>query len=438
MTKFQLAVIIIFGLAIVGGVIAFSVYKGGGQATADISVWGTLPTNLWNSWYASSPIYGNKLYNISYTFIPDSGFDSELVNAIAEGRGPDVVLAFHERILKNQAKLYVIPFESFSQRDFQNDFIEGAAVLATPKGYLGVPLVVDPLVLYYNRDIFTNASLISPPALWADMYTLAANLTTKNVNTGAISQSAIPLGSYNNVLYAKPILATMVMQAGGRIVEDTSLYIRATLTNTYNLPYGPGNAALLFFTEFSNPAKIFYTWNRSLPDSLTQFAAGDSAMFVGLASDLQKIRDKNPNLSFDAARLPQSSGSLREITYGRFLTIAVTKATFNPTAAFGVAFEMMSTPSVSLLSGMVALPPARRDLLKTVPADPFAAIFYDSAIRAVAWKDPDTEATDIIFKNMIENVTSGRLRVEEAVNRGQAEFQTLLENLIPQASGQNI
>ena len=94
MSKFQLVVIILFGLAIVGGILAFSLYKGSSSATTDLSVWGTISEDLWNAWYSSSTVYKNRLYRINYFYIPAEDFDSELVNAIAEGPGPGLFFSF--------------------------------------------------------------------------------------------------------------------------------------------------------------------------------------------------------------------------------------------------------------------------------------------------------------------------------------------------------
>lgn len=434
MSKFQVAILIIFGLFIVGGVVAFSVYKGSSPTITDLSVWGTLPTETWNSWFSSAPIYQNRIYRITYTYVPEKNFDSELVNAIAEGRGPDIIFAFHDRIIKNQGKITPIPYSSFSLRDFQNTFIDGANVLTTPQGELGLPILVDPLVLYYNKDIFANFSLVNPPQLWEQMYTLSPTMTVRDTKTGNIIQSTIPLGAFSNVLHAKEILSAMIMQAGGAVISDqqqqtaSQLPIRATLSESFGLPYSPGNAALLFFTEFSNPTKIFYTWNRSLPDSLSVFSAGDSAMFVGFASDLGKIKEKNPNLVFDVTFLPQSTGAKRLTTYGRVLAFAVSKSSAKLTPAFGAVYEMMSKQSSQVLADILKLPPARRDALQIKPNDPFQAIFYDSAIQSVAWKDPDTEKTADIFQEMIDSVASGRVRVEEAVFNAQSKLQSIIES----------
>lgn len=436
MSKFQLAILIIFGLCIIGGIVAFSVYKGTGATMTDLSIWGTIPTESWNNWYSASPIYQNRLYRITYTYIPEANFDQELVNAIAEGRGPDIVLAFHDRILKNQGKLAVIPYASYSQRDYSSTFIDGVSVLMNTTGEIAVPVVVDPLVLYFNKDIFANFSLVQPPQIWEQMYSLAQSLTLRDKNTGNIVQATIPLGTYNNVLHAKEILTTMMIQAGGAPVQNSGNFIRSTISESFGLSYSPSNAALLFFTEFSNPTKVFYTWNRSLPDSLTQFAAGDTAMIVGFASDFQKIRDKNPNLSFDVSFLPQSSTAKRGITFGRMLSLAVTKGTTKSAPAFGAIFEMMDAPSAQNLSNVLRLPPARRDLLTKRPPDPFMAVFYDSAIQSVAWKDPDTEKTNVIFQNMIDSVISGRAQVEEAVNHGHDELRKLIESVAPATATQ--
>ena len=74
------------------------------------------------------------------------------------------------------------------------------------------------------------------------------------------------------------------------------------------------------------------------------------------------------------------------------------------------------------------LPPVARRVLSEPPGDDVGPVFYKSALIAKAWLDPDTDKTDLIFKEMIESVTSGRLRVQSAVSNAAQELDDLFRS----------
>jgi hypothetical protein len=68
------------------------------------------------------------------------------------------------------------------------------------------------------------------------------------------------------------------------------------------------------------------------------------------------------------------------------------------------------------------LPPVRRDMLAAKPAQDWLSVFYDSAAIARGWIEPGPQTSENVFADMIEDVTSGRSTVVEALNRGGAEL----------------
>jgi len=49
MTKFQIILMGIFGVFIIGGVIIFSAYKGSSKPAATVTMWGTIPASTFAS-----------------------------------------------------------------------------------------------------------------------------------------------------------------------------------------------------------------------------------------------------------------------------------------------------------------------------------------------------------------------------------------------------
>ena len=79
------------------------------------------------------------------------------------------------------------------------------------------------------------------------------------------------------------------------------------------------------------------------------------------------------------------------------------------------------------LSQFMNLPPVSRDLLKEEPKDPYLDVFYKSALSSKAWLDLNPDKTSLIFKEMVEAITSGRKKTLEAFQRADAEIETLVE-----------
>jgi hypothetical protein len=95
-------------------------------------------------------------------------------------------------------------------------------------------------------------------------------------------------------------------------------------------------------------------------------------------------------------------------------------------------------PAASLSSAL-GLPSARRDVLTasqgTVSDGVFTSpdsvrIFAGSAIAKQTWTDPDPVQTDAAFKGLIVGVTSGAVRLDEAVQRADQEFKNALGSTI--------
>jgi ABC-type glycerol-3-phosphate transport system substrate-binding protein len=424
MSKFQIILLSVFGAFILIAVILFSVSKGTNTGTQNIVVWGDIPAYDFNALLANLP--QNDQFRIQYFEKSKETFDTEFTEALAIGQGPDVVILPLSKIEKNKNKLLLIPSSSVSPQDFTETFIEEAQLLMYPEGIYALPLSVDPLVLYWNRDLLSSAAVTAPPAYWDEIYGYADKLIARD-NAGNIQKALIPLGEAKNIPNAKDILSLLMLQAGTPITSYQGTELHSLLSEDFDLPLVPAQAALDFYTQFSNPAKPFYTWNRSMLDAETAFASGDVAMYVGYASELPLLRAKNPTLNLGITSVPQSRVSGKKITFGSLEGVAVVKNTSKQQAAFEAMLFLASKDTSLALSNITLLPPARIDLLANKPADLAQSVFYDAAIQARGWLDPDPVKTEDIFVNMIESITSGRARIAEAVSSADQEIDSIAQ-----------
>lgn len=430
-STFQTILVVICLVAFIGGVIVFSGFGGkGGKKNANtpqgnVVVWGVLPIEQIGQTIDDFNI-SNQGYTISYTEHAPEQFRQDLVEALANGSSPDVVIVSSEIISQIRDRLYVTPFSAYSERAFRDTYTDGAQLLVTPEGILGLPLLVDPLVTYYNRDAIAGANFVVPPATWDDLST-ALPLLTKKDTKNAIIQSAIGLGLYDNVRNARDILSALFLQTGNSV----ALYNTTTKTTAITLGQTQGSAdvpdtarALQFYTNFANPTSTSYTWNSALPNTRAYFVAGKSAFYIGRASELFAIQTENPNLNFDVAQLFQIKGATRPITYGSFSIVAPLKSSLNPVAGYAAFTWLATSTTTDALAKKLSIPPARRDLLLANPANPYMATFYKSALGAFSWPDPNPTTTAAAFRGMISNVTSGRLDATTAIYEATRDLQT--------------
>lgn len=428
---FQIIITAVFGISIVVAVFVFAGLSGGSENTdiGTVVLWGTVDQAIMDGYLTLLNETDDRAGNIDYEQIQPDIYERELVEALASGKGPDLFMVTDAEVVQHWDKILPIPLTAIDQRAYLDTYIEAANVFMVPSGARAVPMSADPLVLYWNRDMFAKAGFSRPPQYWDELFLIAEQMTKRN-SANVIEESAIAFGEFDNITHAKDIIATLIMQAGGDIVftaEDGSI-VAGLAPQGLGTTIAPAQSALRFYTEFADPTKNIYSWNRSLPDSIDAFAQARLGMYVGYASDVALIRAKNAHLNFDVAPLPQirSGESRRILTFTRMQALAIPRVAQNPNGALAVALMLSGPTGSKLYSDATGLPSPLRSLLAERPADPLQAIFRDSVLVGTVWFDPNGQRTTDIFRRMISGVTSGALRPSDTVFRANEELRALL------------
>lgn len=421
-STFQIVTIGVFVVFTLIGIVYFATGGGTGPDKSKINygkvtIWGTLPDSLMQETLKN--IRSAKLITVDITYKqePESSLLEDMKDALLSDHGPDLVILPYGHFMDYSRYVYPIPYEpvqgssflgTLTERDFRNTFVEQSEVYLGKEGVYAVPLVIDPMVMYWNRNIFSSNGVSQPPSLWDEFETLTPKMTVRD-QTALITRSTIPFGEYANVTHAKDILSMLMMQLGAPVISSDKGKLTVDINSPVKNIY-PAKTAFEFFTEFSNPALPTYSWNRSLPSSKNMFVAGDSAVYFGYASELPEIKKTNPHLDFDVATVPQRRDADR-LTYGRVSGIAILNKSSNRAGAFEV-LKLLSgmhdgnTIFLEQISKGLNLPPAHRVLLGKKPSDPYLSIFYDSANISKSWPDPNPQETDRLFANAIEGTLS--------------------------------
>lgn len=426
---------VITTIFIVGAVGALLVFSGlidvGSRnqsgARGSVTVWGTIPYSVMQKYIDRSK---DSNLNITYQVQSERTYESDLVNAIAAGRGPDLFIMPHEEILRNKDKIFELPYENLPRATYQDRYIRQSSLFLAETGILALPLSVDPLVMYYNKNLMNSAFILDVPEFWDELIRFSPEITNRNAN-GRITISGAALGTFDNIDSAKELLSVLMIQNGNRIVGvDPSTMQYRSLLSLDQGAYNQTLQALEYYTSFANINNANYSWNEALPPSLDMFIAGDLALYFGRASELNDIRRKNPNLDFDVAFIPQLRSNPRKATFGYMNGIAVSKQSDNIPGALAVASRLTGGDVVEDLSAELNQVPARIDLLRNKPEEAYLNLFYNSAIIADAWVDPDPRLTDPLFRNLIRNVNTGALSAGEAIGRTHTELNDILKQTI--------
>lgn len=437
--KFQYIFLSFFGLMAVISVIVFSQQPDKAPEDTDIpddirgtiTIWGTFDPTTSGMTEMQSKFNQDhaNLLKINYQYHDPKTFDQDITEALAAEIGPDVLILPDDLVLRHSNKLTTITNDAFPQRKFLDTFVDAAEVYLRPDGIIAVPFAIDPMVMYWNRDLYASASLVSPPAKWDELLLMVPQLTKRDRNQNLV-QSAVALGEYVNVYRAKDILATMFLQLGNPIVELKGTRPVSTLSRTDAADKGGGGvrSALVFFTDFINPMKSTYTWSRARGNSRDEFIDGSLAMYFDTASAYRRIALSNPHLNFDVAPMPQPRDATHELTGAKIYGLSVLKSSKNQKAAFEVIKRLLDPKYSEIFSSTSFLPPVRRDLLqKGAPGDAVLSVFYKAAIQSRVWLDPKPAESDVIFREMVESVSSGSVNPQASVTKANARMNAILE-----------
>ena len=417
MSKFQLITLGVFIVCIIAGVIAFATFKSK-STTAQlppVTIWGTFPSDVMTQYVANINLTLANPITVNYAQKDPATFTQDFVAALARGNGPDAILVPTDLLLSQASKLSLIPYTLMSQPAFRNSYVSEASLYENGNnGLLGIPFTIDPLVMYWNRDIFNAAGLPTHPTYWGDFAAVNAKLTVKDQN-GNVRKSAIAMGSFYNITNARAILGTLFLQSGNPVTTTQSDgSIVSTLSAAATVDPTP---ALQFFTQFADSANANYSWNKGLPNDKSAFLSGMLASYFGFASEIKDIRAKNPNLNFDVTGMPvlKNGGTSGNAVYGKMYGFSMVNASANKNTVWQVISILTSPANLLALSSTMYLPTVRTDAIAPSATDPYMGIFNNEALVARSWLDADPAISNQILSNMVEAVNSGQKTPTQAI-----------------------
>ena len=295
----------VFGLLGLTGVFAVALFRGdegdgvAGPLEIDtLIVWGVLPEEYVVPVLSNAEIPNVIIDDIEYTQMSIETFRNRFVEDLASGIGPDLILIPHEDILEQYEanRLLQIPYTFFPRSQYESLFINAANIFATSDGLRGIPFVVNPIVLYYNKVIADREGIRALPERWADLDREEFKQIIKKNDQGNISRALIPFGAVSNYTHIKEIVSLLQYQTARSDPRvEAGIY-----DNNFSAVLDNRNAesALALYSSFSNPLSEVYSWSELQNNAQLVFARGDLLFYPGFLSERESIEKQNNNLRF--------------------------------------------------------------------------------------------------------------------------------------------
>jgi len=291
---------------------------------------------------------------------------------IQSGVGPDIFQFHNTWTPMLIEELSPIPQSVISQQEFQANYFQTifSDLRNSGKEFIGAPMGVDGLGLYWNEDLFQAAGVIGPPATWQELAQTAAKLTVKD-RAGNIRTAGIALGTSTNVDHFSDILGLMILQNGGNLKRPTDQQ---------------SADALDYYTHFAKGGSR--VWDDAMPPSTIAFYSGSLAMYLGPSWRAAEIKRENPQLKFRVSPVPQlTDGS---VSWGSYWAVGVSSQIKDKNKR-AEAFEFLKylqkdstliklySESAKTPGRVIGMPYPKKELAKQLASDPIAGAYVTDA-----------------------------------------------------------
>lgn len=403
--------------------------------------------NYWRVWDGPdnfAQIIGeyNKIHpniTINYRKLRYDEYEQELLNALAEDRGPDIFSINSTWVKRYENKMSPMPAQitmaypvvrgtlkketfpelrtktSLTLASLKSNFLDtiyndvtletyDPALRANTRKIYALPLAIDTLGTFYNKDLLNNAGIVELSPYWNKQFQRDIKKLTKQSANGEILQAGVALGTGANIERASDILAALILQNGTTIVDDQGKVLFRQYVREKD--YNPGIDAIRFYTDFANPTKDVYSWNKTLPNSLEMFIQGKLAVFFGYSYDIPIIKARSPKLSFEVKPFIQIEGRNDPKNVVDYWVETVSSKSRNKVEAWDFIQFMTAQPDMTKLylnsSRRVA---AIKSLIKEQTSDPELGVFAQQVLVANTWYHGNNYAiADKAFKDMLDAI----------------------------------
>ena len=360
-----------------------------------------------------------------------------IINELAEGRGPDIFSAPNYWFLRNVKKLSPLPAQTLSPQQFEQTFVSVAnddLVLKDPADsqskVFGIPLSVDTLALYYNKNAFDDKipAQGKPAATWEGLKDDVFKLTKTDNSFERFEVAGIAMGRSDNIARAVDILYLLMLQYKANFYNEnyskTEFANQQTATSAGFL-INPAVEALKLYTSFALPSNKNYSWNQYLASAdspvkeVESFARGKVAMIFGysylyeqIKSTMKDLKDKGVQTLDSAAvrisTVPQVNDPAvstdKRVAYANYYAQTVARTSEHPAEAWDFLMFMSSKDNLAFYNSKTHRSTSRRDMIEDQKKDPIYGVFAEQIGYAESIPTYDFDRYKDLFVQAITSV----------------------------------
>lgn len=366
--------------------------------------------------------------SVNYRKFRYEEYEEQLINAFAEDRGPDIFSIPSSWVVRYKSKITPMPEKismayvytkgtlqketvvelrtnpTITLRQLKEGFPDVVSDNVVFDGKVhGLPLSVDTMVMFYNKDILNNAGIVNPPATWNEFQDVVKKMTkmgsAASTSTQKIVQAGTAMGTGNNIDRAFDILSLLFLQSNA-IVQNQASFPIFNITGKQN---NPGYDAIVYYTDFASPGKDVYSWNPQMPNALQAFMAGQVGIIFGYNFNLATIKAGSPKLKLGIAPVPQLNPDVPK-SFANYWVQTVSKKSKYQNEAWDFVLFMTKRDMAEKYLAITKKPAATRSLIsEQLENEDLHAAALQTLTSANWYKGYDPMGAENIFKEMSNN-----------------------------------
>jgi len=355
-------------------------------------------------------------------------FNQRFIEALAEDRGPDIV-SIHNRALRQyESKLSPMPSSAndvtirivegklgsqtivntrsrglISPLQLDREYVQAVKndVIIGGKIY-GLPLSLDTMAVYYNKDLLDRAGVAEPPKNWEEFQAAVKKMTRYDRKTGRILQSGAALGTGNNIPNADDILYILFKQSGLDFATRNGLSVLNAVPQGGTR--GELSAAMQvvnFYTDFANSTRDTYTWNEDMDSALDKFVNGSVGFLFGYSYHYPVIKARAPQLNVEILPLFQLNEDQR-VNSANYWVQAVSQKSQRKNEAWALIDYLTHSEDTKQYLDATNRPTALRAFINAQSEQPELAPFVSQTLVSDNWyKGKDYQTASRAISTML-------------------------------------
>lgn len=338
---------------------------------------------------------------IEARYVPDEDFKKQLALSIADGTMPDIAMIDSADFrFFNHMTVFA---DLTDEIEGINEYDKKALASCTVDGrVLGLPFGLNCPALFYNEEMLRQEG-IKVPETWEEFYHAAVKLSKQ----GKYGFAMTALSSEESLYSFLPVLWSMggdANQINSKESRDAFVLLKRLIRDG-----GMGRQSI----------------SLTMGDLMKQFAKGNIAMMINSPMMVQPIREENPKLVFDVAKLP-TNGENVSVVGGE--VFGVTDGSHKEEAIQFLKFLAEKERMASYIDSFGFLAP-REDVRKNQFLDDpvlgkFLTIYKTARTREFTEKWPNVS---LIISGAMQEVIIGTNRMDEILGKAAENIRRVRE-----------